>query len=303
MHGKFLAVAFFVLLTVSSVAQDMPPFNPQPFKLYVPAFLPGIMEDASATLRNDTLVYDLVGQVFPGGYKIIRSGGYASLLTPWHTIYAMTDAYAKRNKQGIINLYAAASKSKIQQIVNGPLAPKFFEVVSKAAPKLKLLAGINYQQGFAIYTEDDEYGLHENYLIKEGTTYKLSALNDQSPTGWNIASYFKFKPAPLLPVRNISKPDSINIEDSAIISFTVPENGRWAGISLGELGPLLQLTQDNGLNDFDPSPGKVTVHLKGSMFFNPGTYEFYIYSLNFPVQRVSMNFIKPEGKQIIKITE
>lgn len=303
MHGKSLAVAFFVLLMSSSKAQDIPPFNPQPFKLYVPAFLPGIMEDGSATLRNDTLVYDLVGQVFSGGYKIVRGGVYGSLLTPWHTLYAMTDAYAKRNKQAIINLYATASKNKIRQVVNGPQAPKFFEVVSRAAPKLRLLAGINYQQGFAVYTEDDEYGLHENYLIREGTAYRLSALKDGSPTGWNIASYFRFKPAPLLPVQNVSLPDSINVEDSATVSFTVPEPGRWAGLSLGELGPLLLLAQDNGLNDFDPAAGRVTVHLKGSMFFTTGSYEFYIYSLNFPVQRVSLNFIKSEGKHVIKITE
>ena len=303
MRGKILIFLLFVLLMLSSKAQELPPFNPQPFKLFVPAFLPGMMEDASATLRNDTLEYDLVGQVFPGGYKIVRTGGFASLLTPWHTIYAMTDSYAKRNKQAIINLYASGSKTKIQQVVNGPDAAKFFEVVSKAAPRLRLLAGVNYQQGFAIYTEDDVYGLHENFLIKEGTTYKLSALKDESPTGWNLALYFRFKPAPLLPVQKVSKPDSINIEDSAIVSFILPEPGRWAALSLGEPGPLLMLTQDNGLNDFDPAPGKVTVHLKGNMFYTPGSYEFYIYSLNFPVQRVSMNFIKPDSRQRIKINK
>ncbi len=303
MKSRLVILGGLLLMALFASPQNIPTFNPQPFKLYIPAFLPGIMEDASAELRNDTMIYSLEGQVFKGGYKIAATSAPLPLINPWQTLYAMTDAYAKRNKQKIIDLYSPDSKAKIQNVVNGPNAAKFFEVVSKAAPKLELLAGVNYQNGFAVYTQDDEYGLHENYMKKVGDAYRLSALSDKSPTGWNLALYFKFDPKPLLPVSNVSMPDSIKYDDSTTIRLTVPVAGRWVGVSLGQPGLLIMMAQDNGMNDFDPSPGRVAIHVKGNMFFNPGTYEFYIYSLNFPVQRVSMNFIKPELKYSIKIAE
>ena len=238
MRNVFALLIGMLFVTLKVTPQNIPPFNPQPFKLHIPAFLPGIMEDASAELRNDTLIYNLVGQLFAGRYKIAATSAPLPLINPWQTLYAMTDAYAKRNKQKIIDLYSPNSKAKIQNIVNGPNAAKFFEVVSKAAPNLELLAGVNYQNGFAVYTQDAEFGLHENYIKKVGNTYRLSALSDKSPTGWNLALYLKFDPKPLLPVSNVSLPDSINMVDSAIVRLIVPETGPLGWFITGRTGPI-----------------------------------------------------------------
>jgi len=280
-----------------------PSFKSKKIVLLVPSFLPGIMKDSSASLRNDTLVYDLNGQLFDNGYKLFPGKGSVSLSTPWQTLMEMTDAYSKKDTNRIIALYAADSKEKIKAILSGNQAGDFLDYVSKAShANLTLLGGIHYKNGFMAYTKDDVYGLHENFIIKENNKYKLAALDDKSPTGWNIAIYFKDDPKPMVPLKNISLPDSLQIDDSATVKITLPEAGRWVAIYLGNPGESVSLNvQDNGMNDYDPMEKQVALHLKGGIFIAPGTYTFYISSFNYLVRKISKDFFSDDAKHTITI--
>jgi hypothetical protein len=303
MQYKFLLLGLTLVSASFAFTQNIPAFAPKPFTLRLPAFMPGIMDDPNAVVRNDTLIYNLRGQLFSRGLRVNPRPQPYALQNPWQTFYEMAKAYRNQDKNRIIGLYTNDSKQKIQSVLDGSDGTKILSVFSEAAQKLNLLAGFYYQQGFAVYSEDNQYGLHENYIRKEGNAYLLSGLSDKSSTAWNLSLYFKYKPRPMLPVSGVQLPDSLGVEDSTMVRLTVPETGRWAALYQNIQGPVMLLAQDNGMNDMDPSAGKIALYLKGNMFFTPGTYEVYLSSFNFPVQRVSPSFIRQENMRRIKIVE
>jgi hypothetical protein len=294
---------FLLLICLGLQAQNLPTFNSKKVTLAVPAFLPGLMADSlNAVAKNDTLFYTLQGQVFARGFAVPVGNPYTTLSTPWQTIFTMADAYAKKNKQAIINLYEPSSKSKVQSLLQGSGGNDFLSSVSVAAKaNLRILAGFVYKEGWLVFTKDDLYGLHENYIIKQGTKYKLSALDDSSPVGWNVALYFKFEPKLPLPIAAITLPDSVRIEsDTAVINLTVPSPRNWVAVFYGNPGSnAALLVQDNDINDFDKRPGKMTLHLPGTRFLDKGNYTLYFVCLNYPVQRFSPNFLTQQNRQII----
>lgn len=283
--------------------EKIPAYVNKKISLHIPAFLPGIMKDSFAILKNDTLQYKLNGQIFKNGIKIILQGESHTLRTPWETLYAMIDAYTKKNKKRIIDLYSSNSKEKIKELLNGNRSNEFLDFVSRAAKaNLKILGGIQYQNGFMIYSKDDLFGIHENYIIKETDKYKLSVFDDNASTSWNIALYFKFDPKPMIPLKNIQIPDSLKLDDSVNIKINLPEPDRWVAIYFGSPGePIKFLVQDNGINDFNLEKNVIDLHLKGATFFVKGNYTIYISSFNYPVQRISQNFFKEQSKYVIKI--
>ena len=106
----------------------------------------------------------------------------------------------------------------------------------------------------------------------------------------------------MITLKNFSIPDSLGLDDSVAVRITLPDKGRWIAIFMNEPeGPVPFLVQDNGVNDNDPAPGVVSFQFNGSIFSAPGVFDFYAASFNFPVQRVSKNFITGEAPYRIKI--
>ena len=90
-----------------------------------------------------------------------------------------------------------------------------------------------------------------------------------------------------------------NLEALGII---LPEASRWVAIYFGQAGdPIKALVQDNGPNDLDRQKKVVRFRVPASIFPTPGTYDFYISSFNYPVQRISANFFHADAKHVIKV--
>ncbi|HWB26510.1 MAG TPA: hypothetical protein VG738_13580 [Chitinophagaceae bacterium] len=300
---KKISLLFCVLAygCAAAVAQ-IPAFTAKQVKVGVPAFLPGIMPDSSAaTLQNDTLYYTLQGQVFGKGTRISLNNHFASPRTPWQTIFEMADAYAKKDKQRIIALYETGSQAKIKALLSGANGTQFLNFVSRASKSnLRLLAGFAYKNGWIVYTKDDAYGLHDNYIIQQDGRYKLAALDDNMAESWNLSLYYKFEPAPFVPVKNVRLPDSLAYSDSIIVVINTPAASKhWVAIIGDKPGEqVYRLIEDNGVNDLDRQPQKISFYLGGLNFRDKGFHKFYIISLNYPVQRVSSNFFTPSQNQI-----
>jgi hypothetical protein len=284
---------------------NIPVFNFHDTTLAIPMFLPGIMADSGdgVLLRSDTLLYGVNGQMFgKTGYKITSNKSTTSEASPWITIFEMANAYAKKNRAGIIALYSSDSKDKINELLASNQAHSILDVFSKAAlSNLRLLGGFKYNEGIIAYTEDDVYGVHENYLVQEGGTYRLSALEDKGSKAWNVALYFKFKPEPMLPL-HLEIPDSLKI--SATVTIKVPKLGpkSWIVVYTNKVGgPVTLLIQDNGVNDKNAALGQVTFTLTGEDFINEGIYEVYVSSFNYPVQRISTSMITGQAMHPTKI--
>jgi hypothetical protein len=283
--------------------QTVPDFNITHQTIYIPAFLPGISNDPTAILQNDTLIYKLDGQFFPKAFPFKTGKTFNSQATPWQTIIEMADAFLKLDRPRIIGLYDAGSKPKISNLLSMNRSSAYLGYVNKASrANLRILGGMNYQNGFLAFTKDDLYGLHENFMIKEKNQYKLSALEDESPAGWNIGLYLKYEPGPMTVLNDLAFPESLGLEDSVHLTVTLPGNGRWVTIFTGVPGaPVSLLAQDNGINDLDPAPGKMLLQFRGSLFMLTGEHVFFVRSFNYPVQRVSQNFISTGGRYKIKI--
>ena len=293
------------LLLLSSIvhAQDLPIYNPQLFKLSIPAFLPGIMSDSAGLLHDDTLSYLLKGQIFNTPFSIGRSKKKLKELSPWETMMELAEAYLKKDKKKLIDLYDVSSGEKIRQLLSDSDSNKFLQYASEASrSNLKIIAGIDYQGGVMVYSKDDKFGLHANYMQKVDGVYKLVALDDLTSTGWNLGLYFKNNPGPMFPVKTVLLPDSIGIESSMTIVIILPEASRWVAIYFGKAGdPIKALVQDNGPNDLDRQKKVVRFRVPASIFPTPGTYDFYISSFNYPVQRISANFFHADAKHVIKV--
>ncbi len=303
---------FFTLTSILLLSSNLlysqsiiPVFKIEKIKLKFPAFLPGIMADSSvATYKNDSLFYTLNGFMFKNnGYLVPIKTGKISIKSssPWETIAEMANAYHNKDVNAISNLYSVNSKSKIEYILNGSQKEAFINYVSKAK-NISIVGGFEYQNGFMVFTKDDTYGVHENYLIKVANQYKLEALDDKKATAWNVGLFLKFNPQQMFTDLHTSMPDSMKLFDTTTISCTVPETGRWVSVYSNQAyGPTLMLIQDNGQNDLDPAPGKVSFSFKGISLMNTGVKEIYIASFNFPVQRVSPSTVVNSAKHFIKI--
>ncbi len=307
--SKRLLITLTVILFLSNnflfAQSKIPAFTIEKVKLKFPAFLPGIMADSSlATYINDSLVYTLNGYMFKDkGYLVPVSTVKVNIKSssPWETITEMTNAYLNKDAKTISNLYSVNSKPKIDNILNGSQRDAFMDYVSKAK-NVTIIGGFEYQKGFMVFTKDDTYGVHENFLIKNANQYKLDALDDKKATAWNVGLYLKFNPQQMVTNLHASLPDSMKLFDSVQVTCTVPEAGRWVSVYSNQVyGPTLMLIQDNGQNDMDPTPGKVSFLFKGISLMTTGIKEIYIASFNFPVQRVSPSTVVKSAKHQIKI--
>ena len=296
---------FLILSSTATAAQLKGSFVTSNFRVYIPSNLPGIMTDASATMRDDTLVYDLKGKQFGDeGVKIIRIINH-SMSTPLETISELVDAYAKKDKERIVSIYNSSSKDQVSAYINSSEGIGFLDYVYKAAnANIKILAVIEYLDGYIVFVKDNIYGSHMNYLVNEGGTYKLSILDDKKPTSWNINVYFSTGPKPLIPIQHVMLPDSLGINDSLRVSLPVAEGGRWIAIYSGNVGEAIPLlVQDNGHNDLDPALKKISFYLPGSIFIHPGIHSFYIAAFNYPVNVISSGMLKPVARHTIRIFE
>lgn len=303
MTKYFIVAIIFSCFSVEG-QQFQPPFLNNKLVFVIPAFLPGVMDDSTALVRSDSLFYNVKGQLFEKeGYRITPNKKRNALETPWQTLFELINAYWNKDKQKIIDLYMNDSKEKVKSLLLGKRSQEFLTYVSKAAhSNLRILGGIQYKQGFMAYTIDDTFGVHTNYMVKEDGKYKLSALNDNSHTAWNIALYFKFNPKPIMPLSNLIIMDSLKLSDSAKVNIVLPEAGRWVALYFGNPGePVPLLVQDNGINDLNPQPSHITFYIKGSMFLTEGGYTYYVSSFNYPVQRISKNFFIESAKYNIRI--
>lgn len=265
----------------------------------IPAFLPGIMDDTSTPVTDDTLHYQLKGQSFVGAPLYVDS---LPLPYPWNLINEMVAAYKKKDKKMIAAMYNAASQQMITNVLNGELSSEMMDFVNvSSAANLRILAGIGYKDGFMIYTKDDVNGLHENFVVIENGKYKFSALEDSSAALWNTALYFKFEPDSIRPV-DILFADSLHINHSKMIDLTLPEGTSWLALYEGENGePVNLLVEDNGMNDYNPDPGKISFDLAGKVFVNTGSHTYYVAALNYPVQSINIKLLLPQLKHEIVV--
>lgn len=288
------------------IAQSkLPAFTKGKVQLRIPTFMPGIMADSTvATYTNDTMNYTLNGYLFKdGGFRVPVNTKPVSIKssTPWETITEMANAYLQKDTKSITSLYGPSSKNKIENILYGKQKNEFLDYLSKCE-NVTILGGFDYHNGFMVITKDNAYGIHENYLVKESNQYKLEALDDKAVTSWNVSLYYKFNPKPMITNLNASFPDSIKLFDSTRISCVVPEPGRWISVYLNQLyGPTLMLIQDNGQNDMDATPGKITFSFKAISLMTKGMKDVYMASFNFPVQKVSPSIVVNAAKHILKV--
>lgn len=299
MRITLINIILFALSTIARSQSNKSMFTLKNMQIAVPAFLPGIMDDPSIYVSNDTLHYNLQGQYFMNAPLTIDN---LPLPYPWRVINEMVDAYKEENRTKIEALYDTRSKQKIAELLTGNHAKEMMNYVQNAAvSNLRILAGIGYKNGLMVYTKDDTYGLHENFIVIENGKYKLSALEDSSALLWNIGLYFKFEPKNLSAI-DINIPDSLNINHIKQITVHLEEPNHWIAVYSGEPGePVQLLVQDNGINDLDPDPLKVKFNLAGRMFLNKGEKTFYIGTSNYPIQTISAQLFLPELKRKIII--
>ena len=299
MRKAVLYIILFSLLKTVNAQTSKSMFTLKDFEINIPTFLPGIMEDANAIVKNDTIRYHLQGQFFMNAPLTIDK---LPLPYPWKVINEMVDAYKQENKAKIEALYDANSKQKIAELLNGSHSKEMMNYVQNAAvSNLRILAGVGYKNGLMVYTKDDTYGLHENYIVVENGKYKLAALEDSSALLWNVGLYFKFEPKALFAV-DIKTPDSLNINHIIQLTLKMEDADMWVAVYNEEPGqPVQLLVQDNGINDLDPDPLKIKFNLSGRQFINKGEKTFYIGSSNYPIQKISTQILLPELKRKITI--
>ena len=302
MKIKILLVVFG-LAAVSVEAQDAPEFKLQPISISIPHYLPGVMADSLAINTADSLYYTVKGQIFTPPVKTVAIKKKIKTNSPFNVFSELLAAYRKKDKKKIADLYNNSSKSTITDLLEGNEASAFLEYAGEVVRNNPRIVGcIEYKEGVLIYSRDDKYGLHENYIVNESGSYKLSSLNDSSARGWNIGLYFKYKPGMMIPVKNVLLPDSIHMENSMTVVIILPEPLRWVAIYFGNPGePIKALVQDNGSNDLDKQKRVVRFRVPATIFPTTGTYNFYIASFNYPVQKISADFMVPEAMHVIKV--
>lgn len=298
---------FFLLLFLSLrlTAQENTEFSTQDLRIAVPTFLPGVMQDPDGLLQNDSLVYNLKGILYRKGFRISQGSRSLSLSTPVDVIKEMVDAYAKKDKNRIINLFNSSSEAQVRNLINGPEGNEYLTYVrSTAIQPLELLAAIQYGNGYLMFIKDKETKVHVNYVVKEGSEYKLSALTDKKPTSWNLNVYFNAAPLPMVPLKSVIRKDSIALNDSVLVQTVIPEGMTYVALFTDKPGEAPRLlVADNGKDDLNLTKNRVSFYVPGYLFLQPDIYKFYIAAFNFPITFVSQNFFSKEGEYYIKIIQ
>lgn len=294
-----------LLICQYGLAQQTPLFQPEPLRIQIPTYLPGMMNDPFALKQNDTLVYYFNGILFQkNSHKVSRNRG-VQLSTPFETINELVDAYVKKDKDRIVNLYNAASEEKVRKYINGPQGNDFLTYVrSTAMGTISFVAAIEYKNGYIVFIRDNEAKVHLNYLVREGEEYKLSVFEDDQPTSWNLNVFFHYAPEPMMPVKKVAIPTSLSWKDSVLVQFTLPAGKSYAAVFSGQTdeNPLLVI-QDNGSHDLNNTKNKVSFYLPAYLFGATGSHNFYIGGFNYPVMKSSRSFFKKEAEYTIVIKE
>lgn len=299
---------FLLFLAVGSglAAQNRDDFSPQSLRLAIPAFMPGVTEDPVAVVQKDSLIYSLRGVFYRKGYRLAQGNRNPSLATPVELLQEMIDAYAKKDKNRIINLYNAASEAQVRTLVNGPEGNEYLTYVrSTAINPLELLAAIAYRDGYLMFLKDAEGKTHVNYVVLEGSEYKLSAFKDNKPTSWNLNVYFSTAPRPMAPLQNVViRKDSLAMNDSVLVHAVIPEGTSHLALFTDQAGeaPRLIIT-DNSTEDLNLTKNRISFYIPGYLFLQPDIYRFYLAAFNFPVTYVSPNFFAKEAEYYIKVKE
>lgn len=295
---------FLLLILAFQVpAQNIvPPFAPRTIQLTVPSFLPGLARDPAATVQNDTLFYNLNGMLFKSGYRIGAGSQSLELSTPFETLLEMVDAYAKRDKNRIVNLYSGSSAEQIKSLMNGPEGVEFLSYVhSIAIGTLDLLGVVEYKEGYLTFVKDHDEKVHINYIVKDGAAYKLAVFNDNQPTSWNLNVFFNTSPLPMIPLRTTVRKDSLATNDSVMVQVTVPSNTAYVALytKSGEAARLI--VEDNGKGDLNLTKNRVSFYVPGYLFPKAGDNTFYLAAFNYPVTYISSNFLVKAAEHSIKV--
>ena len=299
---KAIATAPLLLhLFLQAQTVKPPAFNPQRVTVAIPAYLPGIMPDSVAVLRNDTLFYTLVGQTFGNGIPLKAGPRYPGRANPWQVMGELASAYAKGDPIAIRGLYDAKSRPRVDSLLNSADAEPFLRSVRKATGSdLRLLGGFAYHDGFLAFSRDTALGMHLNYIVREGDRHSLSALNDPAPTSWNLGMFYKYMPGPRIDFDGLVLPDSLKFRDTLFIRADLKESNRWVVVCPPTPNTqILFQAQDNGMNDRDPAVGRVEMAIGTRRFMSPGEHVFHVVSLTHPVDRVSETFLKGRAYRIL----
>lgn len=302
---KNISLFFLLLLFCFTVsAQNLvPPFVPQDMQLDIPAFLPGLMNDPAATTKNDTLHYSLTGMIFRSGYRIYSGSKNLPHADPFETLFELVDAYIKKDKDRIIGLYNRSSSDAISKLLNGPEAGEFLNYVNATAHgSLELFGAFEYQNGYLTFVRDNDGKVHPNYIVKEGSEYKLSTFTDNKATSWNLSMYFSAMPLPMVPLKTAIRKESMAASDSVMLQISVPTNTPYVALFTGKAGataPLMVI--DNSKADLNLTKGRVSFYVPGYLFSKEGENDFYLAAFNYPVSFVSSNFFVKEAAHSISI--
>lgn len=301
MRNLFATSLLLTQLIPEGSAQKIPAFDPQKVSIAIPAYLPGIMDDGSAVLRNDTLFYSLQGQVFPKGTPLRSARRFPKPANPWEAVYEIATAYSLGDRKAILSLYDTKTRPMVDSLLQSKDAGVFLGTVRKATVSdLRLMGGFSYRDGFLAVSRDTSFGPHLNYIVREGETYRLSSLEDDAATSWNLGMFYKYQPGPRIDIDSLGLPDSLRFRDALHIRVDLKARGRWVTVCpTTPNSQILHQAQDNGMNDLDPAVGKVWISINTGRFMSPGEYSFHVVSLTHPVDRVSETFLKGRSYRII----
>jgi hypothetical protein len=299
---KKIALFLFGIYSITRLsAQDFPSLNMKEQQIIFPAFISGMLRDTSAKLSGDTFIYRLRSQWFidqplPLGKK--ESPGRS---TPFETMNELVIAYATKNAGRIVELYRPDARKKISELLTRDQKEEVLNYFA-GAKNVVLLAILQIQNGYLIYTRDDIYGVHENYLtLYQGKYYATPLDNHRSATRWNIGLYLKFLPKPFFELPLFTFPDSISITDSLKIECSLPAGYHIQMFheSPGQLIPYR--IEDNGPQDLAAEAGKILFYMSADGFpVVDGKYSFYLTSSNFPVAKISPSLLRKGRKYTLK---
>lgn len=283
-------------------AQGLPKLELKQQSIIFPAFISGMMADQTAKYSGDTFVYQIPSQWFMNAPVALGLRSSPNLSTPFETVNELAKAFAEKNANQIIALYLPSERKQISELVNGKQGEELLTYY-QGARNVVLLGAIQYRAGFMVYTKDDRYGVHENYITSKKGKYYITPLDDgKAATSWNLGLYLKHFPQPIYDLPTYNFPDSLSKYDSIKIECTVPA-GNWVQVFYQIARQMIPYRiEDNGGNDLDTRPGKIMFFLKADMFpIQNGRNVFHITSTNFPVMYVAPTLLKLGRRYDIKI--
>ncbi len=281
------------LLTITAKSQGLVNFKLTESKIIFPAFVSGMMPDSTAALSGDTFVYKVPGQWFLEQPVLLGQNSTPALSTPYETLNELVIAFAGKNSDKIISLYSPAERSQIRDVIKGTQGGELLDYYA-GAKNVVLLGAIKYRNGFMLYSKDDLYGVHENYITIKNGKYYITPLNDgNAAINWNIGLYLKHQPKPLNELPTFSFPDSLSTGDSIKIESAVPEK-YWIHAFYSTPREMIPYRiEDNGPQDLNPELGKIKFYIQGAYFpGGKGEKLFYLASTNFPVMYVAPTLLK-----------